>query len=148
MENGHLNSDTFIRAAYGVAAPAEAEHLAGCAHCSEQASALAARRARPGEAIDELPETFWQRQQQAIFTRLRQAAAPARRAAVALALSLLLAVALLVMAAGRQQAMQAQLRAENDKLLREVSTTLYGPEPRALAPMRLIFTATEETRRP
>ncbi len=155
----HLNEEGLLRAAYGVPAGAEAEHLAACAACESAVRALSEQRLRaPAGAEEQLPEAFWQRQRLAILEAAQTAASVAAgysRLPAALALATLLALALLVVSAppAPHALPSAPLRAEDEKLLHEISLSVNCVEPRALAPIAILLpdpagTAGKETKRP
>ena len=153
MERGHLDNEALIRASYGVPDPDETAHLAACAECAAALAALDGRRRRfashhPADAVEQLPQAFWQRQRQAILAAVQQPAAPALRpVAVALSLAMLLLVAVLVVGRAPQIPATAQVpsppavsfRAEDEELLRDIHFLLIRVEPRALAPAALLL---------
>ena len=146
----HLDSEALLRAVYGVATEAEAEHVQRCGECVALVSALDARRgeASTASSIEGLPEAYWQRQRQLVMAQIEQAAIGAyRRFAMAVAMVVLLAVVVL---AGGGDAPRKPLRAaEDEQLLQEINLMVNHIEPRALAPAALFLPdETKEVRRP
>ena len=157
----HLDSEALLRAAYGVAGNAEAEHLRKCAACAAAAEVLDAQRVAvaSSSAVEDLPEAFWQRQRRQILAGIEQRASFAYgQFAVALSLTIVLALAVLSAGGGIRQtrdtashesrvALQA---AEDEQLLRDVTLIVNRIEPRALEPAILLVPneSNKEVRQP
>ncbi len=151
MAPKHLDEEALIRASYGVTDPQESAHLAGCAECAAAIAAFDARRlaaGRAGDAVEQLPVAFWERQRQAVLAGVKQPAAPAfRPAAAALSVALLLLLALLVVGQIPLMPRTAPVRAtqvsplgpEDEQFLYEIHTLVNRIEPRALAPAALLL---------
>lgn len=151
MAPKHLDEEALIRASYGAPDSREAAHLAACAECVAAVAAIDARRlaaSRAGDAVEQLPVAFWERQRQAVLTRVEQPAAPAfGRAAAVLSVALLLLLAVLVVGqvplipknAAVRSTEDSPLGPEDEQFLYEIHTLVNRIEPRALAPAALLL---------
>ena len=145
----HLDSEALLRAAYGVAGDAEAEHVRKCAVCAGAAEALEAQRIAVAAAsvVEDLSEAFWQRQRRQILAGVEQRSSFAYgQFAVAFSLTILLALAVLSASGGirrtrdtaSHESRVALQAAEDEQLLRDITLIVNRIETRALEPAILL----------
>ncbi len=147
MGSEHLSDEKLWRAAYGVPAAGEEQHLAACPACAATVAHMAAvregARSRLEEALERLPAGFWERQRAAVRESAwrRQPAAGLRPAFV---LSMVLLAALGVSLLGsrspwRVPGARNQAQVQDGQLLQQVYQVASRIEPEALEPARLLL---------
>jgi hypothetical protein len=129
MEHKHLDLDGLLKASYGL----EAEGCR-CPDCRAAVERMTLQRREP-RAEDSLPEWFWLRQSRAIQDAAQVPSRP-RWISIA-ALAGVLAAA--VLAIQPRPSTPPKISLEDQLLLQDVSATVNRVEPRALAPMDLLW---------
>lgn len=155
MEHTHLDHEALLRVSYGAPEAGEGEHAAACTNCAAAVASYHSRHSSlaTGNALEELPEAFWQRQRQLILAQIRQPAPlHLRRVAASVALAVALVVALLLTGGSSlrpAKTIPTYYTAEDEKLLRDINLMVNRIEPRALAPATLLLPQEiKEERRP
>jgi hypothetical protein len=129
MEHRHLDLDGLLSVSYGLAGG-----VGDCPDCRAAVERMARQRQQPC-VEDNLPEWFWRRQSRAIQDEIQVPSRP-RWISIA-ALAGVLGAALL--AIQPQPKSPPKILLEDQLLLQDVSATVNRVEPRALAPMDLLW---------
>ena len=137
MEHKHLDFDAALQASYGVF---EDRAWRGCPVCREAIESIDRRRAQQQGDVA-APEWFWQRQRRAV---LEVAAKPLRSRWISVAaLAGVLTVAVLAIqprpSKGPVASNSPGISSEDEQLFEAASATITRVQPRALAPMDVLW---------
>jgi predicted anti-sigma-YlaC factor YlaD len=142
--NGHLNDEQWAAAVLKQNDEAAAKHLAECATCREElksfTGAAGGAQAQVRRAMEQ-PEAFWQRQREAISTRLaaRDFIHPWKRWVwVAATVTLILLASTLLSRNGAPSLQTAAETDPDDALLLSVQRSIRSDLPQALRPAALL----------